>query len=135
MPEGTTTAPGWFRLQEENECDINIDEDGSLTILATNQEHIDNVVNYVKALTTIPKNGDIFSGEVVRILEFGAFVKLTPNKDGLLHISELKHERVNKVTDCVKIGDTVDVKVIKVDDTGRISLSMKALIKKDKVKW
>ena len=119
-------------LQEKNECDISIEEDGSLTILATNQDHIDNVIKHVKALTTVPKKGDIFTGEVVRILEFGAFVKITPNKDGLVHISEFKHERVNKVTDCVKIGDSIDVKVIKVDDNGRISLSVKALTPKEK---
>ena len=119
-------------LQEKYECDISIEEDGSCTILGTNQDYIDSVTDYITAMSHKPEKGEVFNGEVVRILEFGAFVKLTPNKDGLLHISELKHERVNKVTDCVNIGDKVDVKVIKVDDTGRISLSMKALVDKGK---
>ena len=77
----------------------------------------------------VPKIGDVLNGEVVRILDFGAFVKITPNKDGLVHISEIKKERVNKVDDHLSIGDKIDVKIIKVDrDNGKISLSIKALL-------
>ena len=116
-------------LSEKYECEISIDDDGSCTILGTDQDAIENVVEYIRTLTIKPQKGDIFKeAEVVRVLDFGAFVKLTPNKDGLVHISEIKKERVNKVTDCINIGDKVDVKVIKVDDNGRISLSMKALL-------
>jgi polyribonucleotide nucleotidyltransferase len=80
-------------------------------------------------MTYKPKVGDVLNGEVVRILDFGAFVKITPNKDGLVHISEVKKERINKVDDHLNIGDMVDVKVIKVDDSsGKISLSIKALL-------
>ena len=76
-----------------------------------------------------PKVDDVVNGEVVRILDFGAFVKITPNKDGLVHISEIRKERVNKVEDHLNIGDAVDVKVIKVDkESGKISLSIKALL-------
>ena len=114
-------------LAEKYEVEINIDDDGSCTILGTDQDGIDSVIHYISQLTIKPSVGDVFKGEVVRILDFGAFVKLTPNKDGLVHISEIKKERVNKVTDCLNIGDTVDVKVIKVDN-GKISLSMKALL-------
>ena len=85
-------------------------------------------MNYISDLTKVISRGDIFNGEVVRIADFGAFVNLTPNKDGLLHISEIKKERVNKVTDCLTVGDKVDVKVIKLDN-GKIGLSMKALLK------
>ena len=113
---------------EKYSCEINIDDDGSCTVLSTEQSEIDSVIKYIDDLTrTISKN-EVLSGEVVRIVDFGAFVKLTPNKDGLLHISEIKKERVNKVTDCLQIGDKVDVKVLKVDN-GKISLSMKALLK------
>ena len=115
-------------LAEKYSCEINIDDDGSCTVLTTEQEDIDSVVNYIADLTKTISRNEVFNGEVVRIVDFGAFIKLTPNKDGLLHISEIKKERVNKVTDCLKIGDKVDVKVLKVDN-GKISLSMKALLK------
>ena len=79
-------------------------------------------------MSYVPKVGDIINGDVVRIMDFGAFVAVSPSKDGLVHISEIKKERVEKVTDCLKIGDNVDVKIIKVDNMGKISLSMKALL-------
>jgi len=117
-------------LAEQYEVEINVEEDGSATVLGLNQENINSVLDYVKSMTYEPKAGDIVNGEVVRILDFGAFVKISPTKDGLVHISEIKKERVEKVTDCLNIGDKIDVKIIKVDDAGKISLSMKALLKK-----
>ena len=117
-------------LMEQYEVEINVEEDGSCTVLGQNQDNINSVLDYIKQMTYVPKSGDILEKcEVVRILDFGAFVKISPSKDGLVHISEIKKERVNKVTDCLNIGDKVDVKIIKVDDSGKISLSMKALIK------
>ena len=116
-------------LQEKFESDVSIDDDGSCTILSTDQSSIDGVIEHINKMTYIPKVGDVLNGEVVRILDFGAFVKITPNKDGLVHISEIKKERVNKVEDHLNIGDNVDVKIIKVDkDNGKISLSIKALL-------
>ena len=117
-------------LAEQYEVEINVEEDGSTTVLGLDQDNINSVLEYIKQMTYVPKSGDILKQcEVVRILDFGAFVKISPNKDGLVHISEIKKERVNKVTDCLNIGDKVDVKIIKVDDSGKISLSMKALLK------
>ena len=116
-------------LAEKYEVEINVEEDGSCTVLGLDQDNINLVLDYIKQMTYVPKVGDTMNGDVVRIMDFGAFVKITPNKDGLVHISEIKKERVEKVTDCLNIGDNVDVKIIKVDDTGRISLSMKALLK------
>ena len=117
-------------LAEQYEVEINVEEDGSTTVLGLDQDNINSVLDYIKQMTYVPKSGDILKQcEVVRILDFGAFVKISPNKDGLVHISEIKKERVNKVTDCLNIGDKVDVKIIKVDDSGKISLSMKALLK------
>ena len=116
-------------LAEEYEVEINVEEDGSATVLGLNQDNINSVLDYIKRMTYVPKAGDILNGEVVRILDFGAFVKISPTKDGLVHISEIKKERVNKVTDCLNIGDKIDVKIIKVDDSGKVSLSMKALLK------
>ena len=116
-------------LQEKFESDVSIDDDGSCTILSTDQSSIDGVIEHINKMTYVPKVGDVLNGEVVRILDFGAFVKITPNKDGLVHISEIKKERVNKVEDHLNIGDNVDVKIIKVDkDNGKISLSIKALL-------
>ena len=116
-------------LSEKYESEISIDDDGSCTILSQDQDSIDQVIAHIGKMTYKPKVGDVLNGEVVRILDFGAFVKITPNKDGLVHISEVKKERVNKVEDHLNIGDMVDVKVIKVDDSsGKISLSIKALL-------
>jgi len=116
-------------LSEKYECEISIDDDGSCTILSSDQDSIDNVIDHIAKMTYKPKVGDVLNGEVVRILDFGAFVKITPNKDGLVHISEVKKERINKVDDHLNIGDVVDVKVIKVDNvSGKISLSIKALL-------
>jgi polyribonucleotide nucleotidyltransferase len=116
-------------LAEEYDVEINVEEDGSATVLGLDQDNINSVLDYIKRMTYVPKAGDILNGEVVRILDFGAFVKISPTKDGLVHISEIKKERVNKVTDCLNIGDKIDVKIIKVDDSGKVSLSMKALLK------
>lgn len=76
------------------------------------------------AIAKDPEVGDEFVGQVVRIMDFGAFVELAPGKDGMIHISKLAKERVEKVTDVVNIGDTVKVKVIKIDEKGRIDLRL-----------
>ena len=84
----------------------------------------------IEGIIEDPELNKVYEGKVVKIVDFGAFVKISPTKDGLVHISEIKKERVEKVTDCLNIGDKIDVKIIKVDDAGKISLSMKALLKK-----
>ena len=114
-------------LAEKYECEINIDDDGSCTILGQDQDLIDEVVDYVGKYSLNIEVGEVYEGEVVKIMDFGAFVKLTPNKDGLVHISEIKKERVEKVSDHLKEGDSVKVKVLKMEH-GKISLSMKALL-------
>ncbi|MBD3270747.1 polyribonucleotide nucleotidyltransferase, partial [Candidatus Peregrinibacteria bacterium] len=112
------------------ECDVEIDitDDGLVMITAQNQENGKKAEDWVKRITWEPNVGDIFEGKVVRITDFGAFVEITPEKDGLLHISELANERVNKVEDIVKEGDIVKVKLIEVDTQGRYKLSRKALL-------
>ncbi|MBI45847.1 MAG: polyribonucleotide nucleotidyltransferase [Candidatus Marinimicrobia bacterium] len=114
-------------LAEKYECEINIDDDGSCTILGQDQSLIDEVVAYVEKYSLELTPGESYEGEVVKIMDFGAFVKLTPNKDGLLHISEIKKERVQKVEDHLKVGDIIKVKLLKIDH-GKLSLSMKALL-------
>jgi polyribonucleotide nucleotidyltransferase len=106
---------------------IDIEPDGIVYIASSKAESLEKAVEWVKNLTREVKVGEIFQGKVVRILDFGAFVEILPNQDGLVHISELAHYHVNKVEDIVKVGDTVRVKIIKVDEQGRINLSLKAL--------
>ena len=114
---------------KECEVEMDIDDNGLITITAPNQEAGEKAMNWVKKLTYEPKVGDIIEGKVTRIMEFGAFVEITPGKDGLVHISQLAKERVNKVEDVVKLGDVVKVKLVEIDDQGRYNLSRKALLK------
>ena len=112
------------------ECDVEIDveQDGLITITAKDQVGGQKALDWVKRLTYEPKVGDTFEGKVVKIMEFGAFVEFLPGKDGLVHISELAKERVNKVEDVVKEGDTLKVKLMAKDSQGRYNLSHKATL-------
>ena len=93
--------------------------------IATSDEQMQKKAkDMVMAIVKDPEVGDEYTGEVVRILEFGAFVELAPGKDGMIHISKLAKNRVEKVTDVVNIGDTVVVKVIKIDEKGRVDLKL-----------
>jgi polyribonucleotide nucleotidyltransferase len=89
------------------------------------QEGIDKALKIIHSIVDPIEVGKIYEGKVVRIMNFGAFVELSPNKDGLIHISKLSKERVAKVEDVVNIGDTVRVKVLEIDRMGKISLSLK----------
>tara|TARA_Y100001970_G_scaffold42776_1_gene53233 strand:- start:1712 stop:3781 length:2070 start_codon:yes stop_codon:yes gene_type:complete len=114
-------------LAEKYECEINIDDDGSCTILGQDQDLLDEITDHVSKYSLKLEIGEVYDGVVVKIMDFGAFVKITPNKDGLVHISEIKKERVEKVSDHLKEGDEVKVKILKMEH-GKISLSMKALL-------
>lgn len=103
------------KIIDEFGVTIDIEEDGSVNVAGLDRAQIDKAVQTIKNIVTEIEEGQIFTGKVVRILEFGAFVNLTPNKDGMVHISKLADRRVNKVEDVVNIGDEVTVKVIKVD--------------------
>ncbi|MFH2136511.1 MAG: polyribonucleotide nucleotidyltransferase [Patescibacteria group bacterium] len=106
---------------------IDIENDGTVVICSSQPPALDKAVAWVKSLTQEAEVGEIYQGPVTRILDFGAFVEILPHKDGLVHISELAPHRVEKVTDIVKIGDVVRVKVIKIDEQGRVDLSIKRL--------
>ncbi|MFA5413243.1 MAG: polyribonucleotide nucleotidyltransferase [Patescibacteria group bacterium] len=106
---------------------IDIENDGTVVVCSSQPPALDKAVAWVKSLTQEAEVGEIYQGPVTRILDFGAFVEIFPHKDGLVHISELAPYRVDKVTDIVKIGDVVRVKVIKVDEQGRVDLSIKRL--------
>ncbi|MBO8462846.1 MAG: polyribonucleotide nucleotidyltransferase [Firmicutes bacterium] len=104
---------------------IDIEDDGRISVCGVEQENIDKAVNMIRMIVEPVEEGKVYEGKVVRIMQFGAFVELAPNKDGLIHISKLSKDRVEKVEDVVNIGDDVRVKVIEVDKMGRINLSLK----------
>ena len=99
-------------------------------MFALNGDLADALVEKVKAITAEAEVGGVYKGTVKTIKDFGAFVEILPGTDGLVHISELAHERVGKVTDVVSEGDVMEVKVLDVDNRGRIRLSRKALLEK-----
>ena len=114
------------KIIEDTGVKIDISEEGLVSVSGTDQAMIDKAIDIIRGITIEIEAGMIMQGNVVRILEFGAFVELAPGKDGMVHISKLSDSRVEKVEDVVKIGDDVTVKVIKVDPIkGRIDLSMK----------
>jgi polyribonucleotide nucleotidyltransferase len=118
-------------ITEETGCTIDIADDGTVTIASVNKEAADEARKRIEQITADIEPGQVFEGKVIKIMNFGAFVSLTPGRDGLVHISQLSDERVENVTDVVKEGDMVKVKVLEVDKQGRIRLSMKAVTEDD----
>ncbi len=116
------------RIIEETKADINIEDDGTITICAVEDASINGAVDFINRIVKELEVGAIYEGTVVKIMDFGAFVEIAPGKDGLVHISKLDRQRVNKVTDVVKVGEKVKVKVIKIDNNGRIDLSRKDVL-------
>ncbi|MBF0145896.1 MAG: polyribonucleotide nucleotidyltransferase [Magnetococcales bacterium] len=112
-------------ITEETGCQIDIQDDGSIAISAVNGESAAMAESIIKRIVSDVETGQIYEGKVVRVTDFGAFVNILPNKDGLVHISQLSNKRVAKVTDVVKEGDVVKVKVLDIDRQGRIKLTMK----------
>ena len=116
-------------ISEESGAVIDINDDGVVSVSSEDGDSMDLALEKIKLLTKEIKEGEIYTGKVVSIREFGAFVELTPSKDGLLHISEIENKRVENVEDVLQIGDEVEVKVKGVTPDGKISLSRKALLK------
>ncbi len=117
-------------ITEETGATIDIDDDGKITIASVNKEAGDAARTRIEQITADIEPGQVFDGKVARIMDFGAFVTIAPGKDGLVHVSQISHERVEKVTDKLSEGQIVKVKVLEVDKQGRIRLSMKALLDK-----
>ncbi|MBT3705073.1 polyribonucleotide nucleotidyltransferase [Candidatus Peregrinibacteria bacterium] len=115
-------------ISKECEVEVNIDDDGIVTITAPDQEKGQKAVDWIEQLVYKPKVGDIIDGKVVKIMDFGAFVELSPGKDGLVHISKLSKDRVNNVEDVVKMGDTLKVKLVEIDSQGRYNLTSMAAL-------
>jgi polyribonucleotide nucleotidyltransferase len=115
-------------LTEETGTQINIEEDGTITIASTDGDKAKHAMKRIEEITAEAEIGKVYEGAVTKILDFGALVNILPGKDGLLHISQIAHQRVEKVTDFLTDGQVVKVKVLETDEKGRIKLSMKALL-------
>ena len=130
---GDFIGPGGKNIKSisaEYECEISVEDDGMCVVMGQDQDNINEVVHILDSYNLVPVPGEVYDAEVVRIMDFGAFVKIAPGKEGLVHISSLNWEHVKKVEDVVKIGDQVKVKLIKIDDLKRLDFSMKALMEK-----
>ncbi len=117
-------------LTEETGTQINIAEDGTITIASNDSAKADEAKRRIAEITAEVEIGKIYEGPITKILDFGALINLLPGKDGLLHISQIAHERVERVSDYLKEGQIVRVKVMETDEKGRVKLSMKALIER-----
>lgn len=115
------------KITSETGAEIDIKEDGLITVASPNGESIEKAMNWIKSLTEEPEVGKIYEGKVVSIKDFGAFVNILPGIDGMVHISKLAEGRVEKVTDVVKDGQTVRVKITGIDERGKINLTMISL--------
>jgi polyribonucleotide nucleotidyltransferase len=121
------------RITAETGTEIDIKDDGTVMIASPDKEKIEAAIKWIKGITDDPEIGAIYEDvPVVSVLDFGAFVQIMPGKDGLVHISELSEDRVEKVTDVVKEGDRVTVKLVAIDDRGRLNLSMKQAARDEK---
>jgi polyribonucleotide nucleotidyltransferase len=117
---------------EETGVQIDIEDDGTVLITTADAEAAKVAKKKIDDLTFEPKVGDVFKSKVDRIMNFGAFVPLPGGKDGLIHISQLSEKRVARVEDVVKMGTPVIVKVVEIDDMGRINLTLKGVTEEDK---
>lgn len=121
------------RISADTDAKIDIDDEkNKVTVAAPNKESLDKAVQFVGAFTKEVRVGEVYDGVVTRLMQFGAFVEILPGQEGLIHVSELDSKFVKNVEDVVKVGDKVTVKVIKIDEKGRINLSRKALQDKEK---
>ena len=127
---GLVIGPGGKTIQGMQRLfgvDINIEDDGTIHIASPNRESAQQAKEYIKKLTATPEVGEIYEGVVTKIADFGAFVEILPGKEGLLHISQIDTKRVNKVSDYLKVGDKISVKLLKIEN-GKFSLSRKELL-------
>ncbi|MCP4252958.1 MAG: polyribonucleotide nucleotidyltransferase [Candidatus Scalindua sp.] len=117
------------KIQEESSSRVEIDDDGTIVIFAATLESVELAKTYIKGLTDDAEVGKIYNGKIVSVKEYGVFVEIMPGKEGLVHISELSNDYIEKVEDVVKMGDEVKVKLIGIDDQKRLKLSRKAALK------
>ena len=130
---GALIGPGGKNIKqiiEDTECEVNVDDDGLVTVAGQDALKCEEAVKLVEAITFEPEVGMEFEGKVTRLMAFGAFVEFAPGREGLVHISELEWHRVDKVEDVCSPGDTMKIKLMKIDDQGRLDFSRKALLEK-----
>jgi polyribonucleotide nucleotidyltransferase len=131
---GAIIGPGGKVIQEIQKTTgttitiTEVGDKGLVDIFAVDKESIDAAMNRIKSIIAVPEVGQTYKGKVVSVLDFGAFVEILPNKDGLLHISEIDYKRVDKVDDYLKVGDEVEVKLVEVEKNGKMRLSRRALL-------
>jgi polyribonucleotide nucleotidyltransferase len=117
------------KIIAETGVEIDIEDSGLIMIASTDSDGARRAIEIIRGLTEDPEVGTIYTGRVVKLMEFGAFVNILPGQDGLVHISQMAEDRVNRVEDVVHVGDEVQVKLMEVDGQGRLNLSMKAVKK------
>jgi len=122
------------KIVDETGAKIDIDDTGKISIAAIDSESAQKAIDMITGITAEAEPGKIYTGKVTRLMNFGAFVEILPGKEGLVHISQLSTERVEKVEDVVSVGDEIVVKVTEIDQKGRINLSRKAVLTKGMAK-
>ncbi|MGB2867353.1 MAG: polyribonucleotide nucleotidyltransferase [Bacteroidota bacterium] len=128
---GTLIGPGGKNIRQlvkDSGAEINIDDDGTVTVAAVEKESAEIALKYIRSIIEMPEVGKAYKATVKKIMDFGAFVEILPGKEGLVHVSQLDVKRVEKVDDFVKLGDVIEVKLMAIDREGRLSLSRKALL-------
>jgi polyribonucleotide nucleotidyltransferase len=128
---GAVIGPGGKNIKAivaESGAEVNIEEDGRVTIASVNAESSAQAVEMIKRITVMPEAGEVYTGPVKKIMDFGAFVEILPGKEGLLHISQIDFRRIANVEEVLKVGDIVTVKLLRVEDNGKLVLSRKALM-------
>ncbi len=126
-------GPGGKNIKQlilDYECEISVEDDGQVFIYGMDNQKLKALKEHVDSYNLKPVVGNTYHGVIDRIMDFGAFVNVSPTLSGLIHISELRWERVNRVEDIVRLNDEVEVKLIKIDDQGRNNFSIKALLPK-----
>ncbi|NOY06571.1 MAG: polyribonucleotide nucleotidyltransferase [Chlorobi bacterium] len=130
---GDIIGPGGKMIKKivaESGATVDITDDGRVIVASVDQESAQIAIKMIEALIQVPEAGEVYTGIVKKITDFGAFVEILPNKEGLLHISEIEHRRIESVDEVLKVGDEVTVKLLKVEDNGKMSLSRKALLER-----
>lgn len=135
---GSVIGPGGKQIRaiiDSSGAEIDIQDDGTVTITSNDQEGADIAINMIKGITFKPEEGMVLKGKVVRIIPIGAFVELGGGKDGMVHISQVCHERIDSIEPHLNVGDEVVVKVVKIDDKGRVNLTIKGVSEQEKAKF
>jgi polyribonucleotide nucleotidyltransferase len=122
------------KIVEETGAQIDIEDDGRVLITSADQDGAKRDRRMIEDITFEPEVGHVFMGKVTRIMPFGAFVEIVPGKEGLVHISQISQKRIAKVEDALAVGDEVVVKLVEIDDMGRLNLSCKAVTEEERAR-